>query len=104
MSKGLQSYDEPKRMDVAMRRTKDPTRGCGYWGAVSYLNSKGIRTKEQTIADAVNNIVEATVLQDRLMKREDKRGPIRKTRFRKPGPPVSSLGERSKRTLAAFRA
>lgn len=100
MSKALAHYPEAQRMAVAMRRTSMPTRGCSYWGAVGFLNKHGVRTKEQALADAVDAVMQNVAAAAQATKREEKRGKTRKFR---PGRPVSSLDERSKRVLASYK-
>lgn len=100
MSKGLASFPEDRRMAVATRRAANSERGCGYWAAVSFLNKKGIKTPEQKRTEAVSAVIRNADIQSALMRQEDKHPrPLRHFRDR----PVSSMSDRNKKTLAAFK-
>jgi len=102
MSKGLRHYPESQRMEIAMRRTKVSTKGCSYWGAVGFLNSKGIKTKEQSVTDAVGVIMNIAHLNNaQQAERKKKRANLR----RSPRTTLAAaLDPRSKRRLEALRA
>lgn len=101
MSKGLANYPEETRLRVATRRVSNNTRGCGYWGAVGYLNKKGIKTKEQRQAEAVNLIMENSIIaRNNAIAREKKLGKLHKSSGHTRG---IALSDRNKRTLASFR-
>lgn len=103
MGKGLVHFPEEQKMQIAMRRTSMKTNGIGYWGALSYLNKKGVKTKEQKIADAVNAMMgDNGIASDKnITKREGKHGKLHRARHK--AKPVSSLSDRDKKALAAFK-
>lgn len=84
MSKGLASFPEADRMRVAMRRSENNERGNGWSGAVSFLNSKGIYTKEQKMARAVKKVMEDAAKQvvkgNKLKKWENDNGEKNRSR------------------------
>lgn len=101
MSKGLGSIPEESKMTVAMRRAANDVKGCGYWGAVSFLNKKGIRTPEQKREDAVNEILQNVATQaNNALSREKKREKFRT--FRQPS--VLSLSEKNRKRLQTLKA
>lgn len=55
MSKGLRNYPEEIRRQVAERRAKNNTKGCGYWAAMDFLNKIGpkaaVKAKKVTPSD-----------------------------------------------------
>jgi len=100
MSKGLRHYPESQRMEIAMRRTRVPTKGCSYWGAVAFLNSKGVKTDEQGVADATSAIVEGVLNNARQAERRKKHVKSHRT----PRTTLAAaLDPRSKRRMEAAR-
>lgn len=93
MTKALASFPEERRMQVAMRRAGNLSLGNGYWGSVAFLNSKGIRTKEQKLTDAVSEVIKNAnnQVEGKQRKWENENGSKKQfgaTRFKRPGIPT----------------
>lgn len=106
MTKGLANFPEEKRMIVATRRVARTTKGNGYWGALSFLNSKGIRTKEQKLADALKETIfnanKQVEIKQRQWEKESETGKkFGAKKFKRAN--ISTFTGKSKAILKSFR-